>query len=58
MPAVDSIEVYNMKLNSWKMAPYDRDRSVWVPAYLAAGFQVSEREVLIFGGKTGFKSTN
>ncbi len=57
VPPIDSIEVYNIKMNQWKYAPYDRS-SNWVPTYLAAAFQVSEREVLIFGGKAAFKSAS
>ena len=56
VPPIDSIEVYNIKMNQWKYAPYDKE-SVWIPAYLAAAFQVSEREVLIFGGKAAFKNS-
>jgi hypothetical protein len=50
---VDIIECYDISRNIWQEIPTPVvDKSKWVPAYMGLAYQITENEILIFGGKS------
>jgi hypothetical protein len=50
---VDVIEVYDIKRNVWQEIPTNQvDKSRWVPAYMSLAYQITDKEIMIFGGKS------
>ena len=50
---VDTIEVYDIKRNVWKeLATPSVDKTKWVPAYMSVAYQITDKEIMIFGGKS------
>lgn len=53
---MDVIEVYDIKKNVWQEITTTTnpqyDKSKWVPAYMSAAYQITDKEIMIFGGKS------
>lgn len=50
---VDTIECYDISRNVWQEIPAPLvDKNKWVPAYMGLAYQITENEILIFGGKS------
>jgi hypothetical protein len=51
---VDVIEVYDIKRNAWQVIPAEGcDKSKWIPGYMSNAYQITDKEIMIFGGKSG-----
>lgn len=48
---LDTIEVFHIDDNIWFEVDY-ADKSNWIPCYMSLSYQISENEILIFGGKS------
>ena len=50
---VDVIEIYDIKRNAWQeiTAP-NCDKGKWIPAYMSNAYQITDKEIMIFGGKS------
>jgi len=54
---VHVVEIYDIKRNVWMdLTRQIADMAQWVPAYMSNCYQVTENEIIIFGGKS--KITN
>ena len=50
---VDTIECYDISKNVWQeITPPNCDKSEWIPGYMSLAYQVTDNEILIFGGKS------
>ena len=50
---VDVIEVYDISRDVWQnLSTHLVDRTQWVAAYMGNAYQITENEILIFGGKS------
>jgi len=50
---VDTIEVYDISRNVWQEVAAPRvDKSTWVPSYMGLAHQITDNEILLFGGKS------
>lgn len=50
---VDIIEVYDIKKRAWQEIPSSIcDKSKWIPAYMSLAYQITDKEIMIFGGKS------
>ncbi len=50
---VDVIEVYDIKRNAWQEIPASVcDKTKWIPAYMSNAYQITDKEIMIFGGKS------
>ena len=50
---VDVIEVFDIKRNSWQEIPSSIcDKTKWIPGYMSLAYQITEKEIMIFGGKS------
>lgn len=50
---VDTIECYDISRNIWQEIPTPIvDKSKWVPAYMGLAYQITDNEIMIFGGKS------
>jgi hypothetical protein len=44
------IEVYDISRNVWKELPVDKSK--WVASYMGNAYQITDNEIIIFGGKS------
>ncbi|TNV83519.1 hypothetical protein FGO68_gene8305 [Halteria grandinella] len=50
---VDVIECYDIKSDAWQIIESsDCDKSNWIPAYMSNAYQITDKEIMIFGGKS------
>jgi len=49
---LSAIECYNIATDEWKEVEYQQ-RDSWIPCYMSLAHQISENEILVFGGKSG-----
>ena len=50
---VDTIEVYDIKRNVWQEIKTPLvDKTNWVPSYMGLAHQITDKEIMIFGGKS------
>lgn len=50
---VDTIEVYDIKKNTWQEIQANNvDKAKWIPAYMSNAYQITDKEIMIFGGKS------
>lgn len=50
---VDTIEVYDIKRDVWQeIATPLVDKSKWVASYMGLAYQITDNEIMIFGGKS------
>ena len=50
---VDVIEVYDIKKNAWQeITGAACDKSKWIPGYMSLAYQITDKEIMIFGGKS------
>lgn len=50
---VDVIEVYDIKRNVWQEIPTHLvDKTKWVPSYMGLAYQITDNEIMLFGGKS------
>lgn len=50
---IDVIEVYDIKRNVWQeMNSQQVDKSKWVASYMGVAYQITDKEIMIFGGKS------
>lgn len=50
---VDTIEVYDISRNVWQEIDGSQaDKTTWVPAYMGLAYQITDNEILLFGGKS------
>ena len=51
---VDKIDIYDIKRDAWmELAEPVLNKSMWVAAYMSVAHQISESEIIVFGGKNG-----
>ncbi len=48
---LSAIECYNIATDEWKEIEYSQ-KDNWIPCYMSLAHQISENEILIFGGKS------
>lgn len=46
-----AIEVYNIATDEWKEVDY-AVKDTWIPCYMSLAHQITENEILVFGGKS------
>lgn len=50
---VDTIEVYDISRNAWEELPTPKvDKTKWVPSYMGLAHQITDNEIILFGGKS------
>ena len=50
---VDTIEVYDISRNVWQEIENSYiDKTKWVPAYMGLAYQITDNEIILFGGKS------
>mmetsp|Transcript_16458 Transcript_16458/g.11624 ORF Transcript_16458/g.11624 Transcript_16458/m.11624 type:complete len:85 (-) Transcript_16458:664-918(-) len=50
---VDTIEVYDIKRDVWQeIAAPLADKTKWVASYMGLAYQITDNEIMIFGGKS------
>jgi hypothetical protein len=50
---VDTIEIYDIKKNTWQeIQASNIDKTKWIPAYMSNAYQITDKEIMIFGGKS------
>ena len=50
---VDVIECYDISKNVWQEITSPLiDKSEWIPGYMSLSYQITDNEILIFGGKS------
>jgi len=50
---VDTIECYDISKNVWQEIKTPQvEKSDWIPGYMSLAYQITDHEILIFGGKS------
>ena len=50
---IDTIECYDIARNVWQVIEQPLvNKTGWVPAYMGLSYQITDNEILIFGGKS------
>jgi N-acetylneuraminic acid mutarotase len=50
---VDTVECYDISKNVWQEVQGPGiDKSQWVPGYMSLAYQITDNEIVIFGGKS------
>ena len=53
---IPQIEIYSTEFDRWEIMPPCSNQSFFTPSYMSLAMQISETEIMIFGGKS--KKTN
>uniref|UniRef100_A0A7S3P022 Attractin/MKLN-like beta-propeller domain-containing protein n=1 Tax=Euplotes crassus TaxID=5936 RepID=A0A7S3P022_EUPCR len=49
---LSAIECYNIATDEWKEVEFQQ-KDNWIPCYMSLAHQISENEIIVFGGKSG-----